>query len=71
MWKLLMMSIVLTLTGLAPSGNNASALDESPEVYVQKGGKDKKKDPPGPPVIRDKKGKEPPSPPPQKPKKPF
>ena len=65
--KKLFLAITLALFGMT---NLSATTLSAASVYAQKKGDDKKKDPPGPPVVKDKGHDQRPKEPPKKGKKP-
>ena len=65
--KKVFLAITLALFGVTALGIVPS---DAVMVYAQKKGEDKKKDPPGPPVVRDKGRDQKPKDPPKRDKKP-
>ena len=65
--KKVVLAITLALFGVTALGTVPS---DAVTVYAQKKGEDKKKDPPGPPVVRDKGRDSKPKDPPKRDKKP-
>jgi hypothetical protein len=65
--KKVVLAITLALFGVTALGTLPS---DAVMVYAQKKGEDKKKDPPGPPVVRDKGRDQKPKDPPKRDKKP-
>lgn len=65
--KKVVLAITLALFGVTALGTVPS---DAVMVYAQKKGEDKKKDPPGPPVVRDKGRDQKPKDPPKRDKRP-
>ena len=65
--KKVVLAITLALFGVTAIGTLPS---DAVMVYAQKKGEDKKKDPPGPPVVRDKGRDQKPKDPPKRDKRP-
>jgi hypothetical protein len=65
--KKVVLAITLALFGVTALGTLPS---DAVMVYAQKKGEDKKKDPPGPPVVRDKGRDQKPKDPPKRDKRP-
>lgn len=65
--KKVVLAITLALFGVTALGTMPS---DAVMVYAQKKGEDKKKDPPGPPVVRDKGRDQKPKDPPKRDKRP-
>lgn len=66
--KKVFLAIMLALFGVTALGTMPS---DAVVVYAQKRGEDKKKDPPGPPVVKDKGRDSKPKEPPKRDKKPY